>query len=482
MQVAAVRGWLLGAVACGLAVTSAADPLDAAHAVVQSPLPTSPRPSPADAALENPVQKRADALLAAGRAQACVGDPRWLRYPFEPGYRRARHAAETNVQVAMKTAQAGSAKDLLDAVNQLPVRQSRADEARAQQARQLAARYYRAAIELWESLAAAQPERADLQHKLAMAYFRLAQVSGYWKTAEGVYEKALQLQQQALAHAPDNPAWQRDLATIYRGLGALQFGIGGERPARVAKVAELALREQLLEADPGQPRLLHDLALNYDRLGEMFNIIGNTSQARDAFKAGLETHQQLAAIDSDNRQWQRDYATITTEQGLFEAQRGKQSGGLGLPQLEQGLAMRRALLELQPQDTDTQMAVRDSYMLLAQWHGTSEGNAKTLALFRAAQADMARRAAAHPTDPAWLFYQLEFSFYIGSEIQDVIRPRLGTREAPPPELVESVGVAIDEVFADMLNTVRALVALSARPETAALYDVAQGPRACPQEP
>lgn len=480
MRLAAVRAGLAAA-ACALALPAgaAAPSPEPSGTVTATGQPRPATPSPAESAPAQPASARIAALLAAGRAQACAGDTRLLRYPFEPGYARALHLAEQHAQARANPVRAKAARALLEQVRQLPVRGARADEGRASQARQLAARYYRAAIALMEPVAAAAPAQAGLQRDLAMAYWRLAEVSGHAKSAEAVYDQAVQLQKQALASSPKQRAWQHDLAGMYQGLGGLQFGVGGEPRAQASKIAELAIREQLVEAPPKDPRWLNDLALNYDRLGDMFHTIGNRSQARDAFKAGMETHQELAALEPNNTQWQRDYARNRTDSGLFEFSRGKDGGALGMQLLEQGLALRSALLDRLPADTDLQMEVRDSYLMLADRHGTSYGNATTLALYRTALAHMQRMAAAYPNDPAWLYYQLEFGFLIGYEIQDVLRPRLGTVEAPPSEQVQSVRVGTDAIFAEMVNTLQALVTLSALPATAALYDAAQGPRACP---
>ncbi|MFI5447533.1 hypothetical protein [Polaromonas sp. UC242_47] len=421
------------------------------------------------------------AHMQTGKAQGCKGDLALLRYPFEDGYRRALNAAERHVKDAPTDAHR---QDLLLAITKLPVRQVRPDgarsaapdETRAATARQAAAASFASAIAILEKLLASEPEHAAWQRDLAVAYSRLAKVSGAWTKSRDLHQKAVDLQKSVVAKNAGNKAWQHDLAVMYEGLGSVQFGMGGEKPARAAKMAELELREKLADAEPANTKWQHELALNYDRLGEMFATIANVSQARDAFLAGFEIHDKLVKLDPSNLAWQLDLARNRSDAAEFERHRGKSETGAKLRQ--EALRLRTAIIERDPANIDAQMDLRSSYFQIARDHRSAEGDADATAVYRNALAHMQRMAAANPADPGWLYYQLELQFQIGYLIQDVIQPRLGTRTAPPPELVERVIADTNVVFQSMLATMRTLTAMSAHPETARIYETAQAPRLC----
>jgi tetratricopeptide (TPR) repeat protein len=463
------RATLAGLALLGMAVSAAA----------QSPLQPSSQMGGKPSA--QGLHDVARGYLRTGAAHACKGDLALLRYPYEAGYRRARNAAQSDAQDAPAN---GRRQALLQAIAQLPVRQVRPggergaapDEARAANARQAARASFTSAIAVLEKLVAADPGQLAWQRDLAVAYGRLAAVSGHWKAARDLHQKAVDLQKDVVAKDPANTAWQRDLANLYQGLGDVQFGMGGEKPARAAKVAELDLREKLVEDAPSDTSLQHELALNYDRLGEMFHTIVNVSQARAAYLAGFEIHEKLVQHDPGNAQWQRDLARNRTGAGAFESNKGNEKAGPAL--LQEALRLRTALVARDPANVDDQVDLRSTYLLIAEDHLSGVKTEEALAVYRSALQHMQRLAASHAADPGWLYYQLEFQFYLGNLIQDETRPRLGTRVAPPREQVERVTAQTREVFQSMLTTSRALVAMSGAPETTRIYETAQAPRLC----
>ncbi|RYX93122.1 MAG: hypothetical protein EOO28_19590 [Comamonadaceae bacterium] len=441
-------------------------------------LPAAAQTAPARPALQHPSNMKTDYQLAQwhlqrGVDQFCAGDAALLRYPYEAGYRRAVNAAERHEKDTKQ-------KGMLDAVQKLPVRQSRPDEARAVDARLAAAASFASAIAILEKLAAAQPGELSLQRDLAVATSHLAKVSGIWEKARNLHQKAVDLQKAVVAKQPADKTWPHDLAGLYQGLGSAQFGMGGEPPARAAKRAELDIREKLAEAEPSNRQLQHELALNYDRLGVMFHTIVNVSQARDAFKAGFEIHEKLAKLEPANLAWQRDFARNRFDAGDFETSKGRTGTGpdMGAQLLQQALQMRTAIVARDPADVDAQTDLRDNWLRIAGQFRNGERPDEAMAVYRQGLAEMRRLAAAHPADPGWLYYQLEFQFMIGFLIQDEIQPRLGTRTLPPREKLEAVIAGTDEVFRQMLATMRELGAQSLRPETLRIYETAQAPRLC----
>ena len=419
--------------------------------------------------------------LHKGQVQACEGDLTRVRYPYEVGLRRARGAAENDLNKMPSDARRQA---LLEAIDQLPVRRERPggsrdaapEEQRAARARKAARESFNLAIARLEWLLAAHPTHVAWQHDLARAYARLAAVSGGWKPARDLHQKAVDLHKTVLATDSTNKAWQRDLADLYQGLGTIQFSLGGEKLARDAKVAELNLREKLAEEVPADNELQRALALNYDRLGEMFHTIGNTSQARAAYQAGLETLEPLVQRDPANLVWQADLTRNREGFSALEIHRGKEAVGARLQ--HDTLRMRAALVERDPADVEAQRWLRDSYLAIARHHQNGVETEQALAIYREGLQHMQRLAERYPADPGWLYYQLEFQFYIGYTIQDEIRPRLGTREPPPRAVLERVTAQTQAVTEAMLATSRALVALSTAPATLRIYETAQAPRLC----
>lgn len=413
--------------------------------------------------------------IRTGKVQSCAGDLALLRYPYEDGYRRARDAADSNVQASPADVHR---RALRQAIAKLPVRQMRPngaraaspDEDHAASAREAGRASFNAAIAILEKLVAANPAQATWQRDLAVAYAGLASVSGEWTTGRDLHQKAVDLQKSVVAKDPSNQALQHDLADMYQGLGAVQFGMGGEKPARTAKVAELEIREKLAEEAPSNATFQHELALNYDRLGRMFHIVGNRDQARDAYQAGFETYGQLVKRDPANLQWQRDLASNRFGAADFEISKGKVA--VGARMLQEALLLRTASIERDPSNVDAQLDLRDTLRRVA------DRADDAIAGYRQALAELQRFAAGSPADPGWLYYQLEFQFMIGFLTEDEIRLRLGSREAPPREQVKRINALTNEVFQSILTTSRELVAMSAAPETIRIYEIAQAPRLC----
>lgn len=460
---------LAGLALLGTAVSSVAQPR------VQSPVQFDGKPN------RQAQYEVALGHMRTGKAQACRGDLALLRYPYEAGYLHARNAAGINAEEAPADARR---KDLLQAIVKLPVRLVRPggardaapDEAGAATARQAARASFTSAVAILEKLLAGDPGQAAWQRDLAMSYSRLAEVSGVWATSRDLHQKAVDLQKSLVTKDHANSAWRHDLADLYRGLGSVQFGMGGEKPARAAKIAELELREKLAEEAPSNATLQHELALNYDRLGEMFHIVVNVGQARDAYQAGFEIHKKLVQRDPANLVWQRDLAHNRASAGVFERNKGKSDVGAQL--LREALRLRTAIVERDPVNIDAQMDLRSSYLQIADDHLNAGRTDEAVAVYGDALQHMQRLAVAHAADPGWLYYQLEFQFRLGEAIQDEIRPRLGTRVAPPPEQVARVTAQIEKIGESMLVTARALVGMSATSETTRIYETAQAPRLC----
>jgi serine/threonine-protein kinase len=172
-------------------------------------------------------------------------------------------------------------------------------------------------------------ERADdpsLEADLADAHFKRALIAfEMGSAAEAVddYRHAAVLYQKMADAHPDNPRYQRALASSHRYLGAAYRGLlskltEAEREFQRA----LALQKKLLETDPANPDYQSDLARTYSDLGSVHELRGQFTEAEQLYLQSLEVANKMSKASSDLPLHRRNVANTYYGLGrLYVAQR-----------------------------------------------------------------------------------------------------------------------------------------------------------------
>ena len=114
-------------------------------------------------------------------------------------------------------------------------------------------------------LAAAEPDRADYQRDLSVAYERIGDLRhalGHGDAARQAYERSLAILEQLAAAEPDRADYQRDLSVCHDNLARLWEEAGDRGRALDYRERDLAIAESLLGAEPDRADLAHDLAIS----------------------------------------------------------------------------------------------------------------------------------------------------------------------------------------------------------------------------
>jgi eukaryotic-like serine/threonine-protein kinase len=173
----------------------------------------------------------------------------------------------------------------------------------------------RKALEYFDSLAKEVSRDPSLERELALAYVRLGDIQsglghpnlGDTKSAMASYEKALRLQEQLLAAAPDNAALRAELAVSYRRRGDMLWRAARVSDSAAAYRHALDLEEPLLAADPTNRKLRHAVATSRELTG--YALAASSGQLQPALsiaQKGLAGLEELLREDPHDRQARLD--------------------------------------------------------------------------------------------------------------------------------------------------------------------------------
>jgi tetratricopeptide (TPR) repeat protein len=137
----------------------------------------------------------------------------------------------------------------------------------------------------------APPRRAGAAtlQRLGDTSLRLADL----QTARDAYRGAVQLFQELAAADPDNPECRRDLGGAYEKLGQVSRLLNDGPGAREAYARCLEIRQALARAEPGNAGSRRDLAAVHAAFGELYQGLDELDAARNAYRHALEIHEAL---------------------------------------------------------------------------------------------------------------------------------------------------------------------------------------------
>jgi tetratricopeptide (TPR) repeat protein len=158
---------------------------------------------------------------------------------------------------------------------------------------------YRAALDLYERLAADFPAEPDYRSHLARSHNNLGvllmQDPKKGAEAEAAYRTALGFQKRLADDFPSVPDYRIALAGTYINLGYLLVELDKGRDAEAAFRDAIAIQKRLADYLPKVPLYRNMLAGSYNNLGVVLKDQGKGEDAEAAYRAALEIRERLAA-------------------------------------------------------------------------------------------------------------------------------------------------------------------------------------------
>ena len=169
---------------------------------------------------------------------------------------------------------------------------------------------YRLSLEIFEQLAATNPNDAAVQDELARAYDTLGDGLGHTDNKEEklqIYNKALKIRQQLLAQNPDDAKQRRSTATAF-----LKFGSATAQTDKAEAIEDLRRGTQILEqlstADPNNAKARREVGYAYFLTGNVLTELNEYQAALESRLKAFEIRREIAAEDRKNQQAQFDFA------------------------------------------------------------------------------------------------------------------------------------------------------------------------------
>ena len=155
------------------------------------------------------------------------------------------------------------------------------------------------AVELQEQLLGAAPDNPQRLGNLAVTLNDLGALYAERQPAKAIepYEKAVAMQKKAVELRPEAPVYRSELAVTYINLGAAQSRSGATAQAAesYAKVVDLA--GELVRQSPAQKSYRHTLAVGFNNLGEIQRKLGHAAAAELSFRNALALQEALVKQD-----------------------------------------------------------------------------------------------------------------------------------------------------------------------------------------
>lgn len=291
---------------------------------------------------------------------------------------------------------------------------------------------------VFESLAAANPDKAGSQRNFAIAHQRVGDVleaQGKRRDALAAYQAGLAIFERLATTEPGNAGAQRDFAVSRERVGDMLRTQGDRRAALTAYQAARAIFEGLATADPGDAQAQRDLAGAYEKVGDLLLAQRKRHDALIAYQAALTLRENRAGAEPENPESQRDLSAVQIKVG--DALLAQGDIGAALEAFQSAVALRERLVASDPGNAGWQRALALSYGRIG-LASIRQGERRTaLKAFRKGSdilADLLSKApekSALPGDIAWFNNQITFAGFrsyggrlrlLGTKLLGALRP------------------------------------------------------------
>jgi tetratricopeptide (TPR) repeat protein len=184
---------------------------------------------------------------------------------------------------------------------------------------------WRTAVAWWQTLRRiASGENLAQVASAHEAEGRISQLLGQTGSTLVSYRAALEIRERVAAADPDNADWQRDLSASHLNIGVVLQTRGDLGGALQAYRAALEIAQRLAAAEPHNAKRQRDLSA---RIGFVLEEQGDLAGALQAYRAALEIAQRFTAADPENAEWQSDLASSYSMIGWLLRKQGDYEGG-----------------------------------------------------------------------------------------------------------------------------------------------------------
>jgi tetratricopeptide (TPR) repeat protein len=134
---------------------------------------------------------------------------------------------------------------------------------------------YAGILETLERQARSNPDRADYQRNLSVAYERMGDLmrdAGEGEQARAYYQQSLEIRERLARKEPDRADYQRDLSVSCERMGDLMRDAGKGEQARVYYQRSLEIRERLARQEPDRADYQTDVVVSLHRMGDRASL------------------------------------------------------------------------------------------------------------------------------------------------------------------------------------------------------------------
>jgi tetratricopeptide (TPR) repeat protein len=190
--------------------------------------------------------------------------------------------------------------------------------------REEAATAFRAALQMYETLASEDPtsvqyrrDQADCHNNLGNGFTELRRND----EAEWHFRQALAIREKLVAEEPLSAVYRRELGATHHNLGILLLGDFGRKPAAQEQFQlALAIREKLVAEEPLSGVYQRELAATLSALGRVLWERGQNTDAERYCKKALPLLERLVVVFPTSLEVRRELAVTLNNQGnvLYE--------------------------------------------------------------------------------------------------------------------------------------------------------------------
>jgi non-specific serine/threonine protein kinase/serine/threonine-protein kinase len=189
-----------------------------------------------------------------------------------------------------------------------------------------ATEYLRQGVAAYLGLASEEPANAEIRSDLAGAYNDLGLALERWGDTSGALEnqrKALALREQLVAADPANQLHRRNLATTHMNLSRALALSGDPESALESNQKAVTINAALFAEHPDNATYRRRLAISYQNDGDYRSFLDDTAGALDSFRRKLALDEQAFAEDPANAQAHGDLGYTCERLGVLLAQSGQ---------------------------------------------------------------------------------------------------------------------------------------------------------------
>lgn len=314
------------------------------------------------------------------------------------------------------------------------------------------ARLVRDALSYLDSLAAESHNDPSLQHELADAYEKLAQIQGGsfeaslgdTSAALESRRKALEIRQTLAAANPQDIQNRRALAAGYQNLGKILRETNDSANALEYNQKALEIYQSFAGENAGDAEFQRLLAKAYNAVGSVQYELGNFDGAFDNLQKSLEITQSLFALDPASEETRRDLSTTLEEIGYIFISKGDPA--TALEHYRKALEIRTRLSADFPLNVDYRNLIAVGYYNIAEAQNNLADHKGSLESNRRYAAMVTELAAADPNNAQFKSGIAFAHLRIGDQLLI-----LGETAAALSEYRQAVPLFVKEADADPVN-------------------------------